>query len=120
MGDDFLIISAVTDYDDIFVPIAEGYSHIIFLLLLMFLAVMCAAGIYVRMLLQRQKDTEEIAYLKELNGILELSLIHILVVEHDHILKAIKNRHVAEAKTAIREHIDNQEITVSKNIKEQQ
>ena len=71
VGDDFLIISAVTDYDDIFVPIAEGYSHIIFLLLLMFLAVMCAAGIYVRMLLQRQKDTEEIAYLKELNGILE-------------------------------------------------
>lgn len=44
----------------------------------------------------------------------------ILVVEHDYILKAIRSRHVAEAKKAIREHIDNQEITVSKNIKEQQ
>ena len=44
----------------------------------------------------------------------------ILLVEHDYILKAIRSRHVAEAKKAIREHIDNQEITVSKNIKEQQ
>ena len=34
--------------------------------------------------------------------------------------EAIRSRHVAEAKKAIREHIDNQEITVSKNIKEQQ
>ena len=44
----------------------------------------------------------------------------ILVVEHEQILKAVKSRRSSEAKTAIREHIDNQEITVSKNIKEQQ
>ena len=29
-------------------------------------------------------------------------------------------RHVEEAKEAMREHIDNQEITVSRNIKEQE
>ena len=43
----------------------------------------------------------------------------ILVVEHEQILKAVRGRKASEAKTAIREHIDNQEITVSKNIKEQ-
>ena len=54
------------------------------------------------------------------NGTGNNRLVQILVVEHDYILKAIRSRHVAEAKKAIREHIDNQEITVSRNIKEQQ
>ena len=44
----------------------------------------------------------------------------ILIVEHEHILAAIKAHNIAEAKNAAREHIDNQEITVSKNIKEQE
>ena len=44
----------------------------------------------------------------------------ILLLEHDKILKAVKMRHVEEAKEAMREHIDNQEITVSRNIKEQE
>lgn len=43
----------------------------------------------------------------------------ILLIEHDNILRAVRQRHVEEAKAAMREHIDNQEITVSKNIKEQ-
>ena len=43
----------------------------------------------------------------------------ILLIEHEKILRALRNRHVAEAKAAVREHIDNQEITVLKNIKEQ-
>lgn len=43
-----------------------------------------------------------------------------LLVEHEHILNALKNRNIAEAKKAAREHIDNQEITVSRNIKEQE
>ena len=45
---------------------------------------------------------------------------HILLVEHDQILKALSLRHVHEAKIAIREHIDNQEITILKNLKEQE
>ena len=44
----------------------------------------------------------------------------ILLIEHEKILRALRNRHVAEAKAAVREHIDNQEITVLKNIKEQE
>lgn len=44
----------------------------------------------------------------------------ILLIEHDNILKAVRNRKVAEAKAAMREHIDNQEITVSRNIKEKE
>jgi len=44
----------------------------------------------------------------------------ILVLEHERILKAVKEHHISEAKSAIREHIDNQEMTVSKNIKERQ
>ena len=43
-----------------------------------------------------------------------------MLVEHEHILAAIKAHNIAEAKNAAREHIDNQEITVSKNIKEQE
>lgn len=43
-----------------------------------------------------------------------------LLAEHSQILSAIKKRQVEDAKKAIREHIDNQEITVSRNIKEKQ
>lgn len=42
----------------------------------------------------------------------------ILIVEHEHILRALKAHNIAEAKGAVREHIDNQQLTVSKNIKE--
>ena len=44
--------------------------------------------------------------------------LQILLVEHEEILKAMKYRHVAEAKETMRAHIDNQALTVSKNIKE--
>ena len=43
-----------------------------------------------------------------------------LLVEHNKIYRALCSRHVEEAKQAMREHIDNQEITVLKNIKEQE
>ena len=42
----------------------------------------------------------------------------ILLIELDNIFRAVKARHVSEAKAAMREHIDNQEITVSRNLKE--
>ena len=44
----------------------------------------------------------------------------ILLIEHEKILKALRSRHVAEARAAVREHIDNQEITVLKKLKEQE
>lgn len=42
----------------------------------------------------------------------------ILVIEHSNILRALKARKVNDAKQAMREHIDNQVLTVSQNIKE--
>lgn len=71
-------------------------------------------------LVQILNNLREQMYRYRLEYIKDSAKRQILIVEHDHILKAVKERHVAEAKTAIREHIDNQEITVSKNIKEQQ
>lgn len=44
----------------------------------------------------------------------------ILILEHERVLKAIRDRKVAEAKEAMREHIDNQEITVARNITEKE
>ena len=69
---------------------------------------------------QLVNNLSEQMYRYRLEYIKDADKRQILVVEHDYILKAIRSRHVAEAKKAIREHIDNQEITVSKNIKEQQ
>lgn len=71
-------------------------------------------------LVQILNNLREQMYRYRLEYIKDAAKRQILIVEHDHILKAVKERHVSEAKTAIREHIDNQEITVSKNIKEHQ
>jgi DNA-binding GntR family transcriptional regulator len=43
-----------------------------------------------------------------------------LVIEHDHIIRAIRERRIDEARAAIRDHIDNQEITIAHNIKAQE
>ena len=71
-------------------------------------------------LVQILNNLREQMYRYRLEYIKDADKRQVLVIEHDNILKAIRGRHVAEAKTAIREHIDNQEITVSKNLKEQQ
>lgn len=71
-------------------------------------------------LVQMLNNLREQMYRYRLEYIKDADKRQILVVEHDLILKAVQGRHVAEAKTAIREHIDNQEITVSKNIKDRQ
>ena len=71
-------------------------------------------------LVQILNNLQEQMYRYRLEYIKDTAKHQILVVEHDHILRALKDRRVTEAKAAIREHIDNQEITVSRNIKEQQ
>ena len=68
--------------------------------------------------------------LRDINPALELHVVdkyikdeekrQILLAEHRKIYRALCSRHVEEAKQAMREHIDNQEITVLKNIKEQE
>lgn len=71
-------------------------------------------------LIQLLSNLREQMYRYRLEYIKDSGKHQVLIVEHDRILKAVKSRQIAEAKSAIREHIDNQEITVSRNIKERQ
>lgn len=71
-------------------------------------------------LVQILNNLREQMYRYRLEYIKDADKRQILQIEHENILKAIKGRRVAEAKDAMREHIDNQEITVSRNIKEQE
>ena len=68
-------------------------------------------------LIQMLNNLREQMYRYRLEYIKDEDKRQVLLVEHEYILKAIKGRRVKEAKEAVREHIDNQEITVSRNIK---
>ncbi len=70
-------------------------------------------------LVQILNNLREQMYRYRLEYIKDEDKRQVLLVEHEHILSALKGHNIAEAKTAVREHIDNQEITVSRNIKEQ-
>ncbi len=70
-------------------------------------------------LVQILNNLREQMYRYRLEYIKDESKRQILVVEHDQILKSIKNRHVEEARRSMREHIDNQEITILQNIRAQ-
>ena len=71
-------------------------------------------------LVQMINNLREQMYRYRLEYIKDEDKRQILLLEHDNILKAVRQRKVQEAKEAMRELIDNQEITVSKNIKEQE
>lgn len=71
-------------------------------------------------LVQILNNLREQMYRYRLEYIKDEDKRQVLLVEHENILKAMKGHHTAEAKEAMREHIDNQEITVSRNIKERE
>lgn len=71
-------------------------------------------------LVQILNNLREQMYRYRLEYIKDADKRQILLLEHENILKAIQSRQVAKAKEAMREHIDNQEITVSRNIKEKE
>lgn len=71
VGEDFLILSAVMDYDDIYIPVVEGVLRLVLLFLAFFLIMVAMAWYIAYMFLQKQKDTRKIAYLTELNHLLE-------------------------------------------------
>ena len=77
-------------------------------------------GTYNDKLVQMLNNLREQMYRYRLEYIKDEDKRQVLLVEHEHILAALKGRNIAEAKTAMREHIDNQEITVSRNIKEKE
>ncbi len=71
-------------------------------------------------LIQMLNNLREQMYRYRLEYIKDADKRQILVVEHDRILKAVREKQIAEAKNAIQEHVDNQVLTVSQNIKNQQ
>ena len=71
-------------------------------------------------LMQILSNLREQMYRYRLEYIKDANKRQILLVEHEQILKALSLRHVQEPRLAVREHIDNQEITVLKNLKEQE
>ena len=77
-------------------------------------------GTYNDRLVQILYNLREQMYRYRLEYIKDEEKRQILLVEHDMILNALKLRHVQEAKQAVRVHIDNQEITILKNLKEQE
>ncbi|RGY98890.1 GntR family transcriptional regulator [Clostridium sp. AM58-1XD] len=68
-------------------------------------------------LIQLLNNLREQMYRYRLEYVKDADKRQILLSEHERILKAVRDRKVAEAKELMREHIDNQEITVSRNIK---
>lgn len=70
-GSSFIIVSAVIDYNDIYIPVVEGF----FKMGLVFAGTVATVLVMVfyigKLRLEQRKNTEEIAYLWELNKILE-------------------------------------------------
>lgn len=69
-------------------------------------------------LVQMLNNLREQMYRYRLEYIKDEKTRQTLLAEHEEIINAIQSRQVTQAKSAIRSHIDNQEVTISKNIKE--
>lgn len=71
IGKDFLVLSAVMDYDEVYIPVAVGVVRLITIFILFFGILLVMGVVLSGMFMQSKKDSERIAYLTELNGILE-------------------------------------------------
>lgn len=71
LGDDFLVVSAVMDYDDIYVPLVNGMKNLLLICVGFLLSLAFLGWSVYRMAAQSKKDQEEIAYLQKLNGVLQ-------------------------------------------------
>ncbi|MEY8339160.1 GntR family transcriptional regulator [Lachnospiraceae bacterium 62-35] len=71
-------------------------------------------------LVQLINNLREQMYRYRLEYVKDADKRQILLSEHERILKAVRERKTEEARELIRVHIDNQEITVSRNIKEKE
>lgn len=67
-------------------------------------------------LVQILNNLREQMYRYRLEYIKDEDRRQILVVEHEHILRAIRRRDIVDAKNAVREHIDNQQLTITRNL----
>lgn len=71
IGEDFLVISSVTDYTDFYQPIREGFTGLLLLFAGLLAVCMVVFFLAMKMFNQRKQVEAENAYLKELNGLLE-------------------------------------------------
>lgn len=71
IGDDFIVISSVTDYTDFYQPIREGFTGLMLLFAGILAICMVVFFLAMKMFNQRKQVEAENAYLKELNGLLE-------------------------------------------------
>ena len=74
------------------------------------------AGTYNDRLVQMLNNLRDQMYRYRLEYIKDTGKRQILMIEHENILSAVKTRNLELAKRAMREHIDNQEITISRNL----
>lgn len=71
LGNDFLVVSTVIDYDDFYEPIKEGFSRIVFVFLGLFSLLLVLSVLIGRIIVDGKKTEAEVVYLRELNGLLE-------------------------------------------------
>lgn len=71
IGEDFLVISSVTDYTEFYQPIREGFTGLLLLFTGIFVISMLVFFLAMKMYNQRKQVEAENTYLKELNGLLE-------------------------------------------------
>ena len=71
IGDDFLVVSSVTDYTDFYQPIREGFTGLLLLFSGILAVCMLVFFLAMKMFNERKQVEAENAYLKELNGLLE-------------------------------------------------
>ena len=68
---DFIIVSATTDYTDIYKPLEDGYQSIFNMIFTVTVIILSFLGYIAYLIFKNHKNREEILYLRELNDILE-------------------------------------------------
>lgn len=71
VGDDYLVVSAVIDYDEVYRPILGGVVKIGIAFFGMLIVLIVFLVIFSYLAIQKRKNQEEIEYLKDLNTVLE-------------------------------------------------
>ena len=71
IGDDFIIVSAVMDYSDMYVPLEKGAFKLLLVFTGVLFTILAASSYIFHLMLKSRKDHQQITYLTELNRILE-------------------------------------------------
>lgn len=71
LGEDFWIVSAVVNYDDLYLPIQKGLRGIIVMAVMIFVLFSLAIVCIVRLIWSNSRQAREVSYLRDLTGTLE-------------------------------------------------